>query len=252
MPRRCARQRLGTVAALALSVLLSGIVPLPAVRAVGFPPLPNIEYGRELLGNLSAPSIAPGASGRISFTVEDPPAMAATLSSISVTLQVYAFNGFPGDATALLPVANAPVLTNGTASAESVNVTDPSPLAPGAVWSSGIGLASSAATPSGAFAVRTAIEFRANSTVYRLESRGWFSASLWAEATEFANSTNGTPTLNLSVLQVSGVVPETAVLVSASDWPWILGGLLAATFVLVAAAAWVYYRRGPGSTVGTR
>jgi hypothetical protein len=248
VPERAAVLRWGRRAGLAalVSVLLS--VPLPiSAAATPYPPLP-IEYGRQLVGNLSAPSLNPGSSGTISFSVANP--LAGSIDAVTLTLGVYAFNGFPGNATSSVPVAGAPILSTPSASGASVNVTVGN-LAPGQVDHGSVEVETSSSTPAGTFAVRTAVSFASasNGTVYRLESRGWFSAALWSAATELPN---GSTTLNLTKLGVSGVTPETAVLVTSSDWEWVLGGVLAAAVVLAGAAAWVYFRRGPGSTSGAR
>jgi len=230
---------------------LSGLLALTALPALAqadaYPPLP-VELGRQLVGNLSAPSLAPGASGSVGFTVADP--FAGAIQGITLTLQVYAFNGFPGNATSLVPVAGAPILTTATTSGPSANVSVGS-LVSGGVYHGSVGVTTSSSTPSGTYAVRTALSFTsvANSTAYRLESRGWFDEATWRAATELPN---GSVTLNLSKLGVSGVSPETAILVSSADWGWVLGGVLAAAVVLAGAAAWVYFRRGPGSTSGAR
>lgn len=233
--------------ALGLAVLLAALsLPAPA-EANPYPPLP-IELGRQLVGNLTAPSLAPGAGGSLGFTVVNP--LPSTIDAVTLTLEVYAFNGYPGNAPSSLPLAGAPILTTNTTSGSSANVSVSS-LASGAVYRGSVGVATSSSTPTGTYAVRTALSFilSSNSTAYRIESRGWFNDSTWARATELPN---GSVTLDLAVLGVSGVSPETAILVSPSDWIWILGALLAAAIVLAGAAAWVYFRRGPGSTSGAR
>lgn len=245
MPRARPAPLLRAAVAAVLLVLVLATAPSAAARPAAYPRLP-IPLDRQFVGNLSAPSVAPGGSTRIAYRVADPSAIGAPLLHVVLTFQVYAFNGYPGDASALLPVANAPVLSNGTGSGENVSValgTVPS----GRSETGGIGLATSSDTPAGTFAVRTALSFELNGSAYRLESRGWFSASAWASATE---EPNGSATLNLSRLGVSGVIPETAVLVASSDWAWALGALLVGAFALLAAGAWVYSRRGPGSTSG--
>lgn len=248
MPRSGPASRTWAVSTALVLVALLATFALPAPAEAGpYPPLP-VELGRQLVGNLSGPSLAPGTSGSVGFTVVDP--LAGAIEGVVLTLQVYAFNGFPGNATSFVPLASAPILTTPVTSGPSANVSVGS-LASGGVYRGSVGVTTSSSTPEGTYAVRTALSFTlvANSTVYRLESRGWFNDSTWRLATELPN---GSVTLNLSLLGVSGVTPETAILVSSSDWDWVLGGVLVAAIVLAGAAAWVYFRRGPGSTAGAR
>lgn len=241
-------RRAGVTASLGLSVSLLLLFTLMApAQGSSYPPLP-VRLDRDLLGNLSAPALTAGASGEVTFTVGNP--LGATIAGVTVTLNVYAFNAFPGNATSTVPVAGAPVLSVPGSSGAWANVSVGA-LAPGEVVPGSVAVATSASTPDGTFAVRTAVSFdlASNGTPYRLESRGWFSSAEWEAATELPN---GSVTLNLTTLGVSGVTPETAVYVQSSGWDWVLAVLLAAAAALLGAAAWVYFRRGPGSTSGTR
>ncbi len=234
----------GAAVLLATCLLLGSSVP---VRAAGYPALP-LSLDRDFVGNLTGPTLTPGADGALGFTVSNP--LSGTMVGGVVTLAVYAFNGFPGNDTSNVPVAGAPILSSGSGAGPTVNVSVPSLSAHGEFTGS-VGVVSASSTPSGAFAVRVALSFSlaSNGTAYRLESRGWFGDATWKAATELPN---GSATLNLSVLGVSGVLPETTVYVAASSWDWVLGAVLAAGVLLVGAGAWVYFRRGPGSTEGTR
>ncbi|MGA9838920.1 MAG: hypothetical protein WBF81_08410 [Thermoplasmata archaeon] len=231
----------GTVVALLVLVALGA-----GARAAGYPPVPLAD-DRGFLGNLSAPYLAPGDAGAITFTVGDP--LSTGITGTELTLQVYAFNGFPGNATADVPVSGAPVLSNATGSGGLVVVAVGTLTPGGLAYRGSVEVATSVSTPSGTFAVRAALTFEANGTEYLLESRGWFTAAQWAAATELPG---GGATLNLSLLGVSGVIPETAVLVQSSSFPWALTGILAGAVVLVGLGAWVYFRRGPGSSSGMR
>jgi hypothetical protein len=238
--RRTATVGIG-VAALAL-LLLS--VPAGAV-ATGYPPLPLAD-DRGFLGNVSAPTVAPGGSGTIGLAVGNP--LSASITSAILTLQVYALNAFPGTGSSNVTVATAPVLTNTSASGLSVELIVGT-LASGATYHGTVGFTTSASTPAGAFAIRFALQFVENATTYRLESRGWFSLAQWNAATQLRD---GNTTLNLSVLGVSGVLPETTITISGSQFDWVLGGVLVAAFVLVGIGAWFYYRNRPGSSSGIR
>jgi hypothetical protein len=241
-PRTGGRRALPVVV---LSLLLVVTALVPPASAAPYPPLP-LGDGAILLGNLTAPTLAPGGTGSISYSVVDP--LSAPLAAAVLTLQVYAFNAFPGNATSTVPVAGAPVLTNATSSGATVTVALGG-LGPGNKLTGSVGVSTSASTPSGAFAVRTQLEFTAAGVSYRLASRGWFTAAEWAAATELPN---GSATLNLSALGVSGVLPETAVVVASSTFPWLLAGVAAAGVAFVGLGAWLYFRRESASRSGTR
>jgi hypothetical protein len=231
--------------ALALACLM---VEVPAgAAAASFPPLP-LGYDATFLSHLVGADMGPGAQSALGFEVADP-ATFATLTNVVLTLEVYAFNAFPGNASSSIVSAGTPVLLGPSSSGSSVNVSLFT-VRPGTDFRGSVGVTTSANTPTGTFAVRTALSFTANGTDYRLESRGWFSASVWAAATELPN---GSATLNLTTLGVSGVTAETAIYVSASSsWDWALALILAASLLFVGAGAYVYFRRGPKSSSGAR
>ena len=231
------------VVAVALAALTAVV---PPTEGSPLYPLP-LAFDSTLLSNLSAPDLAPGSSGTLSFQVADPLSF-APMTSVTLTLEVYAFNAFPGNATSTVSSAAPPVLVTPTRSGTAVNLSLES-LGAGAHEDGSVGVATAAGTPAGIFAVRTALSFVANGEDYRLESRGWFSASLWAAATELPN---GSATVNLTVLGVSGITAETAIQVSSSNWDWALGLMLGASVVLVGAGAWVYFRREAKSSSGAR
>ena len=233
-----------TVLAVALALAALTAV-IPPAQATPFPPLP-LAFDGTFLSNLSAPDLTPGSSGTLTFHVADPPSF-APMTAVGLVLEVYAFNAFPGNATSSLASAGAPVLVTPTTSGTTANLSL-APLTPGSHDDGSVGVATAASAPAGTFAVRTALSFVSNGTIYRLESRGWFSANLWAAATELPN---GSLTLNLTALGVSGVTAETAILVTSSSWDWALGLILGASIVLVGAGAWVYFRRGPKSSSGS-
>lgn len=217
----------------------------PGAGAAVYPPAP-VAFDRQILSNLTAPSVGPGGSTNLGFRLYDPPHFFA-LARIVLSLQVYALNGYPGNAVGSVPVANAPVLENSSASGLSVNITLSS-LAPNASFVGSVHVVTSSSTPAGTYAVRTELSFTANSTDYLFRSRGWFTEAAWENATE---GPNGSATVNASRLGVSGIVPETAVYVAPSGWPVALGALVAVGLVLVGLGAWLYFRKGPGSSSGT-
>ena len=232
---------------LALSVTLFLIAAtLPGPASAADPVVPE-SYDSTFFSNLTAPSLNPGGSGSIDFQVADPLSF-EPITAVVVTLQVYAFDAYPGNATSPLASSGIPVLVTPTESGTSVNVSLSS-LGPGQPTRGSVDVVTSQNTPAGDFAVRTALSFLANGIAYHLESRGWFTASAWAAATELPG---GNLTVNLTRLGVSGITAETAILVTSSNWEWALALILVAAVVLVGAGAFVYFRRGPKSSSGVR
>ncbi|MGA7923137.1 MAG: hypothetical protein WCA77_04100 [Thermoplasmata archaeon] len=233
------------------AVLVSAVLVLTSLafvpgdtRATTYPPLPLGDDGR-FLSPLSAPSLAPATSGEVTVDVRNP--LSTLISGVNVALALYAFNAYPGNATGPLP-AGSPEFTTAQGSDLSVQFTIPS-IAPGGSASESAGVSAPGGAPSGAYAVRTSVGFSSNGSAYLLESRGFFSAAVWANAT---TGPGGTSVLNLTRLGVSGIVPETAVMVTSSSTPYVLYGILALAILVAGVAAFLAYRGGPGSRSGTR
>ncbi|MHB1435262.1 MAG: hypothetical protein ACYCPN_04945 [Thermoplasmata archaeon] len=242
MVGRSARGRaLGTVLALLTGLLLLGTV-LPTGAAQSPPTLP-VE-GTAFVASLSLPSVTAGGQSALAFVLTNP--LPNRVTHVTFTAEIYAFNAFPGNATSPQPPPNAPLIGNGSASGSSVSQSW-AVWPAGSRWSGSFPLTSSAATPVGTYAIRTRLIFVDNGTTDRLESRGWFSAALWASATQTAN---GTATLNLSRLGVAGILPETAVQIVGPGLNDLLVALVVTAFVLAGGGAYLYFRRGPGSRSG--
>jgi len=218
---------------------------LPTASAAQYPPVP-LALDRWFVSNLTGAELSPGSGGSISFTVGDP-LVGESMSSPVLTLQVYAFNAFPGNATSAVGVSAPPILVTATTSGASVNLSFGT-IAPNGTVAASVAVQSSGATPSGTFAVRVALRFVADGADYLLESRGWFTTPEWAAATA---GPNGSVDLNVSALGVSGILPETSILVSSSNLSTAIYAVLGAGLVLVGLAAWLYFRP-PKSSSGVR
>jgi hypothetical protein len=245
--RSRARTRVAPIAVLVVLVacIAIGLGSLPVSRAAGVPTVP-LGLDRWFVSNLTGAEVSPGNGGTIAFTVGDP-LVGLAITSTVLTLQVYAFNAFPGNATSTVDVSAAPVLVTPTASGLVVNESFGTVESNHSVAGS-VAVETSSTTPSGTFAVRTALRFVAGGENYLFESRGWFTASAWAAATA---GPGGSVALNVSALGVSGVVPETSVLVSSSNLSTAIYVVLGGGLVLVGLAAWLYFR-SPNSRSGVR
>lgn len=227
----------------ALLLIVPGVVG-PA--GATYPVLPDADWS-PLLTHLTGPTLNPGGSGSITFRLGNP--LAIEIIPTRVSLQVYAFNPTQGGAVQAPPIESSPTLPGGRL---GDNVTPPvlPPIIPsGTTWNWSVPVSIPATAPTGDYAVRFAVTFSANNTTYLLESRGYFSASAWAAATEYPN---GTPTINASELGVSGVVPETSVLVSPSSTPVVLYAVLGVGLGLAALGGYWWTRSETKSKSGAR
>lgn len=230
--------------ALATVILLLTVLVSGAGRAGAPPPLPLNDGGRILA--LTSPELTPGSSGPLQVELSNP--LKAAWTQTDLTFQVYGYSGpdgngstVPGDAWA----ATLSLPSGATGSEANLTLTS---LAPGASQSWTLTVHAPATSPSTTYLIRDQLTFVANGSAYVLESRGYFSNALWAAASV---ATNGTPTLNLTLLGVSGVTPETAVPVSSTTLaPWIWG-ILAVALILAGVGGYAAMRaprRSSGSS----
>lgn len=237
------RGRLSRVLLAALSVsalLLASLLVAPAVAV--YPVLPDSDWS-PVLSHLEGPTLTPGGSGGITFRLGNP--LPYELIYPNVSLQVYAFNPTDGGGPFAPPAGSSPILAGGGLGA---NKTGPT-LPPNTTWNWSVPVAIPTSAPTGDYAVRFSVTFFMNNVSYRLESRGFFSASAWANATE---ESNGTPTINASRLGVSGIVPETSILVSPPGIPVVLYSVLAVGLALAGVGAYWWTRSEAKSRSGTR
>ncbi|MCI4325415.1 MAG: hypothetical protein L3K00_06010 [Thermoplasmata archaeon] len=234
-----------------LPLLLAVLLLAPgwiAAAAPSPPTAPIASWGRFLTG-ISVPAVAPGASEVVAFTLQDP--LGVPMSGILLTFGVYAFNAYPGNATGAVPGGGPVFSGNGVGAGSSVTIGVGNLTPNGTAFSSpgsiSLIVAAPAGAPQGTYAIRTSVSFLAGGSAYLLESRGFFSASEWANAT----APPGAPsTLNVSRLGVSGVLPETGLLVRSNPFPVALSLVLAGAVVLAALGGYWAVRRGPRSKSG--
>ncbi len=252
MRSAAARRRripLAVAPVLVVAIVLAAALA-PVARAQPVSPLP-IGVGDRFVAAVTAPSLPAGASGAIVVTMTDP--LNVTISSLELTLNVYAFNGFPGNDTATGALATPPLLPTPTTSGAWANFSLGS-LGPSATVAASASVVTSAATPIGAYAVRLGLSFATpNASRYILLSRGWFSAAQWAAATTGPNGTTVLTARSLALLNVSGILPETSVQVTSTAWTIALYAIFAGAVGLAGVGAFVYYRRtGRKSRSGAR
>lgn len=234
---------------LVVLVVVGSIGWISVGRAETNPPLP-VALGSRFVGNLSAPSLNAGASGSLGLTLSDP--LAGPIHAVALSLQLYAFNSFPGNANSTLPSGSLPFLTTPSSSGPWANYSFSS-IGSGGRLPISVGVVTASGTPAGAYSVRTSLSFVAsNGTAYRLASRGWFSTALWENATEEPNGSAVLDQHSLQVLNISGILPETSFQVTSSALSIALYVLLGVALVLVGIGAYVYFVRSAHSNSGAR
>ncbi|MCI4336742.1 MAG: hypothetical protein L3K17_06060 [Thermoplasmata archaeon] len=230
---------------LVIAVVLLGTFSIAPVRAA-YPTLPPGIYSQFLSG-LAVPVVAPSASATLTGTLSDPGPLNA-ISAANLTLEIYAFNAYPGNATQALSGGPAPSFAD-SLGPPTVLVLPFANLAAHTSTSLSESIVVPSGAAAGAYAVRTQLSFVENGTPYLLQSRGYFSYDSWTNATA---GPNGTTILNVSRLGVSGVLPETAVLVVNNPYPWTLTVLIVGAIACAAAGGYFASRKGPGSSSGAR
>jgi len=175
---------------------------------------------------LSVPTLSPGGSGALTITVSDP--VNTTLSSVSLTFELYGWNTTDGSSGTLSGGDTwAPSISySGGAGALSVNNIPLTNIAPGQSRNLQLNVVVPSGCPSATYFIRSSANITvSNGTEYHMLSRGYFSNAIWREATVLPD---GAPTLNLTLLGVSGILPETAIQVSSGSsqsWIWIFLGV---------------------------
>lgn len=264
VPRSPWRRTCSSLAVVVLATaLLSGTVPFlsptgPAV-ASSPPPIHPVNIPGELLAFSSPPSLEPGGSGVLTASLSNPAAdpLNGSLTGATLELQVYRF-AYEGNSQNLTRGDSWAVslsLSDGE-SGSSVNASFPT-VAPGSEQALSVGLTVPSSATQGSYFVRDRLNFSANGISYALASVGFFPTSLLDRALLTCGASNCTPYVNLTLLGVSGLSPETSISVTS---PWtavILGIVLAAAAGLAIAAGYVAFRRRGkpvegGSSSGTR
>lgn len=247
---RSPRPRAGGLWPALLAIAVPALFVIPSTSAASpYPALP-LATSNGFLAGLAVPVSAPGTSSTLTWNLHDP--LGASLDRVQLRFELYAFNAYPGNATGPIGGGTVPGLSNGSGTFGGSATYALGSLAPKASDAGSTQVLVPTGTPLGAYAVRTSLRFQVNGTDYYLASRGFFSAGAWSYATNGSQAPAGRPTLNVSRLNVSGVLPETAVTVLAPAQSLWIYGLLAAAIVAAGVGGYYGVRRGPASSSGAR
>lgn len=227
-------------------------VPLLALLAVLLVPVPAsavdeyISYPGRIpyLHDFQTPIIEPGKTGDYGFYVTN--RYGAPMGNISLSIEIFRFTtterSVPAKDIAYPPtIVPSPEFQSRT---QLRTVLSRPVLGTNETWAAGLRIETATATDEGVYLVRHALDFDYNGTHHRMPSRSHISDADWRAAG--ATGQNFTGKVNLTYLNISGVLPDSSFTVQSPRalWPLALLIVLAAVFAFMAFA--VYVVEGPG------
>jgi hypothetical protein len=169
--------------------------------------------GNVTLNNFHTPTINPGESGKLCFTVENN--YNTTMENVYLTVEIYKYRTEETSKN-LNRISNPPVFVNNN---QKIITYDESITAGHSIQIS-LQISTSKGTPQGTYLVRTKIEFILDNTPYMMESIGYFSDEGWMN---YQLNTTYLPT------GCSGIIPEPSFTVRKPIPMWPLYVLIDAT-----------------------
>lgn len=237
------------VLAFALGILLTST---PVVSAASMPPAPAPSNASEGTLALTSPAVAPGGSGTLTLNLSNP--FSKEISTLTWSLDLYFWTAMDNSSAGAIGPSDgwAPHLAVGGNSPSARISASAASLSPGTTRSVDVEVSVPSGCPAGSYFLRSAMNVTlSNGTMYVFQSRGFFSNSLWQEATVASGNRS---TLNLTMLNVSGISPETSIIVSSGGvalWIW---GILGMALILggIGGYLWMRSDRQEASTSGAR
>ncbi|MBA4323256.1 MAG: hypothetical protein C0408_10620 [Odoribacter sp.] len=186
--------------------------------------------GNVTLSNFHTPTIKPGESGELCFTVENN--YDTAMKNVYLTVEIYKYRT-EEESKNINEISSPPVFTNGGTKTIRYNES----ITAGSSTQISLQISTSKGTPQGTYLVRMRIEFVLNSINYMMESIGYFSEE---ERMNYQlNETHLPP-------GCSGIIPETSFTVREPIPLWPLYVLIGATVFFGVLAA-VFYMQDKGT-----
>jgi len=215
----------------ALALVLFALLSLPLCEGAENVSAPNKIPD---LSSFKTPQIVPGSSGSYQFTVRN--RYNGTLENASLTIEIYKWATLE-EAKDITGISNPPEIPQGTAQGYTAPFFS---LRPNETISIGITISTSKDTPQGTYFVRQMIQFAYNGMHLLMKSRGYFTNRLWENATTNVNGSQSVGGINLTMLGVDGILPDSSFSVKEPIPLWPLGLLIGLT-VFFGVLALVFY-----------
>ena len=218
-------------------------VPAPAIAAIVLLLIPAAASSAEDisapnripdLADFHTPQIVPGASGSYGFSVRN--RYNGSLENATLTIEIYKWATLE-DAKDIGKVSDPPRISGGTGQGY---IAPPFSLGPNQTASFKISIDTAKQTPQGTYFVKQMMEFTYNGSRLLMKSRGYFSNREWDNATAGANGSRAVGGINLTILGVDGILPDSSFSVKEPIPLWPLAVLIGLT-AFFGALAIVFY-----------
>jgi hypothetical protein len=186
------------------------------------------------LSDFKTPQIVPGSSGGYQFTVRN--RYNGTLDNASLTIEIYKWATLE-DAKDIGKVSDPPQVSEGVGHGYTAPAFS---LGPNQTNTVRITIGTSKSTPQGTYFVRQMMQFDYNGTHLLMKSRGYFTSRGWDNATTNANGTRAVGGINLTMLAVDGILPDSSFSVKEPIPMWPLALLIGLT-IFFGALALIFY-----------
>ena len=186
------------------------------------------------LSDFRTPQIVPGGSGSYRFDLRN--RYNGTIDNASMTIEIYKWATLE-EANDIKNVSEAPGIAEGTGQGYA---TQPFSLGPNQTVTIEVTISTGKQTPQGTYFVRQMMQFSYNGSHLLMRSRGYFTNREWDDATTQLNGTRAVGGINLTMLGVDGILPDSSFSVKEPIPLWPLALLIGLT-VLFGALALVFY-----------
>ena len=186
------------------------------------------------LSDFHTPQIVPGASGSYGFSVRN--RYNGTIEDASLTIEIYKWATLE-DAKDVGKISDPPRISGGSRQSYTA---PPFSLGPNQTASFKISIDTGKQTPQGTYFVKQMINFTYNGSSLIMKSRGYFSNREWDNATTDVNGSRAVGGINLTMLGVDGILPDSSFSVKEPIPLWPLALLIGLT-VLFGVLALVFY-----------
>lgn len=241
---------------LVLLIILNGTSAADDIRiGVSYPgQIPNFD-------NFDAPSIVPGSTGKVKFTITNRYNLTQynstydnNISNVSLLLNIYRYVTLE-ESKDVNKISHGPKIVGGNSALREIRDQFTAEfywplLGQNQTEQIEISVKSSSDSPQGTFFVRMHLNFTCNNKYFEMKSRGHFTNQQWDAAQANATDTDGAYNdkgdlifgrLNLDKLGVDGIIPDTSFRIKKPIplWPFYLCVVIAILFLVL---AYIFYQ----------